>query len=210
MALTEKEFSMTKKKMDKIDLHLSEIYKNWHAEYGNANTLEECEESRKFYKPYLDKYKSKYRVLYQLLQQPRLIPTHDGALGMTPSLAALDDATSLRQREWIRSQPGEDTPQQYSSIEGHLTPHTPKSEDMKLEPSLNVTPEGSLVDIPTVVRRETREQVPEGETLDMYSEMAYMEFPNTQVKMIPKDSGIPKSLQGSKEASRTEVLVSTQ
>ena len=53
---------------------------------------------------------------------------------------------------------------------------------MKLEPSLNVTPEGSLVDIPTVVRRETREQVPERETLGTSSETAYMEFPNTQVK----------------------------
>ena len=83
---------------------------------------------------------------------------------------------------------------------------------MKLEPSLNVTPEASLVDIPTVVKRETREQVPEGETLGMSSETAYMEFPNTQVKTIPKDSisGVPKSLQGTKEASRAEALVSTQ
>ena len=179
-------------------------------EYGNANTLEECKEIRKFYKPYLDKYESKYRVLYQLLQQPRLIPTHEGASGMTPSLAALDDATSLRKREWIRSEPGEDTPQQYSSIEGHLTLHTPRSEDMKLEPSLNVTPEGSLTDIPTVVKRKTREQLLEGETLGTSSETAYMEFPNTQVKTIPKDPEIPKSLQGTKEASRAEVLASTQ
>ena len=50
---------------------------------------------------------------------------------------------------------------------------------MKLEPSLNVTPEGSLTDIPTVVKRKTREQLPEGEALGTSSEMAYMEFPNT-------------------------------
>ena len=81
---------------------------------------------------------------------------HDGASGITPSLAALDDAISLKQREWIRSKPGEDTPWQYTSIEGHLTPHTPRSEDMRLEPTLNVTPEGSLTNIPTVVRRENR------------------------------------------------------
>ena len=200
------------KKMDRINQHLNELYKNWHAEYGNANTLEECKEIRKFYKPYLDKYESKYRVLYHLLQQPRLIPTHDGASGITPSLAALDDATSLKQREWIGSEPGEDTPQQYSSIEGCLTPHTPRSEDMKLEPTLNVTPEGSLVYIPTVVRREIREQVPDGEMLGMSSETAYMEFPSTQVQTIPKDpiSGIPKSLQGTKEASRAEALASTR
>ena len=166
MALTEKEFSMIKKKMDKIDHRLNELYKNWHAEYGNANTIEECEEIKIFYKPYLEKYESKYRVLYHLLQQPSLISTHDSASGITPSLAALDDATSLKQREWICSEPGEDIPHQYSSIEGRLTPNTPRSEDMRLEPSLNVTPEGSLVDIPTVIKRETREQVPKGDFLE--------------------------------------------
>ena len=71
---------------------------------------------------------------------------------------------------------------------------------MKSEPSLNVTPEGSLVDIPTVVKRETREQGPEAETLGISSETAYMEFPNTSVKTTPKEpsSGVPKSLQGTK------------
>ena len=48
MALTEKEFSMIKRKMDKIDHRLNDMYKNWHAEYGNANTIEECEEIRNF------------------------------------------------------------------------------------------------------------------------------------------------------------------
>ena len=125
--------------MDKIDHRLDELYKNWHAEYGNANTIEECEEIKNFYKPYLEKYESKYRVLYHLLQQPSLISTYECATGITPSLAALDDATSLKQREWICSEPGEDIPWQYSSIEGCLTPNTPRSEDKRLEPSLNVT-----------------------------------------------------------------------
>ena len=30
--------------MDKTDQRLDELYKNWHVEYGNANTSEECEE----------------------------------------------------------------------------------------------------------------------------------------------------------------------
>ena len=100
----------------------------------------------------------------------------------------------------------------YSNVEGCLTPITPKSDDMRLEPSLNVTPEGSLVDIPTVVRRETREQAPERETMGTSSETAYMEFPNTQVKTLSKEPmlGVPKTLQGTKEASRAEVLVSTR
>ena len=199
MPLTEKEFSMIKRNMDKIDQRLHGLYKNWHAEYGNANTIEECEEIRNFYKPYLDKYESKYRILYQLLQQPRLVLTQDSASVMTPSLAALDDATSLKQREWIRSELGEDIPRQYSSIEGRLMPHTPKSEDMKLEQSLNITPEGSLGDIPAIVKRET---------LGVSTETAYMEFPTIQTK--PKESTVPKSLPGTKEASRAEVLASTQ
>ena len=112
-----------------------------------------------------------------------MVPTLDDASGITPSLAPLNDATSLKQREWIRSELGEDTPRQYTSIEGCLTPHTPRSEDMRLGRSLNVTPEGSLIDIHTVVKRET---------MDTSSETAYMEFPNTQVETAPKESTVPK------------------
>ena len=124
----------------------------------------------------------------------------------------MDDATSLKQREWIRSEPGEDIPCQYSSIEGHLTPNTPRNEDMRLEPSLNVTPEGSLADIPTVIKRETREQITEGDLLGTSSETTYMEIPNTRMKTIHKSPSprVPKSIQGTKEASRAEALASAQ
>ena len=83
---------------------------------------------------------------------------------------------------------------------------------MRLEPSLHVTLEGSLVDIPTVIQRETGEQEPEGNMLGTSSETTYMEIPNTHVKTIPKVPipGVPKSIQGTKEASRVEMLVSTQ
>ena len=87
--------------MDKIDQRLDDLYKNWHAEYGSTTTLEECDEIKRFYKPYLEKYESKYRILYHLLQQPSLISTHETTSGITPSLTTLDDAPSLRQREWI-------------------------------------------------------------------------------------------------------------
>ena len=167
MALTEKEFSMIEKKMDKIDHRLDELYKNWHAEYGSANTMKECEEIKRFYKTYLEKYESKYRVLYHMLQQHSLSPTHESASGITPCLAALDDATSLKQREWFCSKPGEDIPHQYTSIKGCLTPSMPRGEDMRLEPSLNVKHEGSLTDIPTVVKREMREQAPKKNWLEV-------------------------------------------
>ena len=50
-------------------------------------------------------------------------------------------------------------PQQHSTISGHLTPTSPRNEDMRLEPSLNVMPEGSLGDLPNAVNKEeTRER----------------------------------------------------
>ena len=70
LTLTEDDFLAIQRKTVKIDQRLDELYKNWHAEYRDAVSLEDCDEIRKFYKPYLEKYESKYRILYHLLQQP--------------------------------------------------------------------------------------------------------------------------------------------
>ena len=126
-------------------------------------------------------------------------------------MATLDDATSLKQREWIHSEPGEDVPCQYSSTEGCLTPNMPRGEDIRLEPSLNVTHEGSLTNIPTVIKKEMREQAPEEELLGMSSETTYMEIPNTLIKSVHKSPTreAPRIIQRTKEASREEALAST-
>ena len=134
LTLTEDDFLVIKQKMDKIDQRLDGLYKNWQAEYKEAVTSEECEEIRRFYKPYLEKYESKYRILYQMLQQANkeqtsLLSTQEPTLGITPSLAVLDDAQTLKQKDWKRGESGEDMPRQYSTISGHLTP-TPL--DMKI------------------------------------------------------------------------------
>ena len=131
---------------------------------------------------------------------------------MTPSLAALDDAPSLKQREWIQGEPGEDIPCQYSSMSGCLTPTTPRHEDMRLEPSLNVTPKGSLADIPAAVDRGRKNQVPKEGLLGTSSETTYMEIPDTHVKTVPESSTreAPRIIQRTKEASREEVIASTQ
>ena len=97
--------------MDKIDQRLDELYKNWQAEYRDAATSEDYKEIRKFYKPYLEKYESKYRILYHLLQkankagQTSSFSTQEPISGITPSLAAVDDAQTLRWKEWIRGEP---------------------------------------------------------------------------------------------------------
>ena len=96
ISLTEEDLLAIQKKMDKTDQRLDDLYRNWHAEYRDVATLEESDEIKKFHKPYLEKYESKYRILYYLLQQPSLLCTQETTSGITPSLAALDDAPSLK------------------------------------------------------------------------------------------------------------------
>ena len=155
LALTEDDFLAIQWKMDKIDQKLTNLYRNWQAEYRSAIMTEDCEEVRRFYKPYLEKYESKYRFLYQMLQQANKQTSQAGVLyaqdlisEITPSLAALDNAQVLRRREWRRGEPGEDIPRQYSTLCGHLSPTQPRHEDMRMDSTLNVTPEGSLSDLP--------------------------------------------------------------
>ena len=98
------------------------------------------------------------------------------------------------------------------SIEGCLTPHTPRDEDMQIEPSLHVTTEGSLADIPTAVERKRNDQVPKEVHLETSSETTYMEIPNTCVKTVLESSKkeAPKIIQRTKEASREEAIASTR
>ena len=69
-----------------------------------------------------------------------------------------------------------------------MTPSTPKHEDMRLEPSVNVTPVGSLADIPGAVDRERKNQLPKEGLQGMSSETAYLEIPDTCVKTVPESS----------------------
>ena len=82
--------------MDTVDQRITDLYGNWQGEYRDAMTWEECQEIRRFYKPYLEKYESKYRILHQMLQQANkqigqtgLLHIQEPTSGITPSLAAL-------------------------------------------------------------------------------------------------------------------------
>ena len=121
----------------------------------------------------------------------------------------------MRQREWIRSEPGEDVPQQYSTIDGHLTPTSPKHEDMRLELSLNVMPEGSLGDLPNAVNaEETRKrehQISEERPQRTPFETPIEGFPETCVK-TKTESNIreaPRRIQSAREASREDAIAAT-
>ena len=202
LTLMEDDFLIIQQKMDKIDQKLTDLYGNWQAEYRNADTSKECDEFKRFYKPYLEKYESKYRILYQMLQQPNrqmgqvgLLSIQDPTSKTTPSLAALDDAQTLRRKEWKRGEPGEDIPRQYSTISGHLTPKQPRYEDMRMESTLNVTPAGSLNDIPAAVggaedsrREQETQQTPEKEVRNVHPSTTVVdsteETSNTFVKTV--------------------------
>ena len=215
LTLTEDDFLAIQRKMDKIDQRLDALYKNWHAEDRDAVSSKDCEEIKKFYKPYLEKYKSKYRILYHLLQWPAPYSTQEPTSGITPSLAALNDTQTLRQREWIRGEPGEDMPQQYSTISGHLTPTSPRHEDMRLDPSLNVMLEGSLGDLPTAVNteeaREREHQVLEERPQEASFKTSIEGTPDTLLKVKPESNvgETPRRIQRTREASREDAIAST-
>ena len=90
---------------------------------------------------------------------------------ITPSLAALDDAQTLRRREWRRVEPSEDIPKQYSTVCRHLTPTQPRHEDMRMDSTLDVTPEGSLSDLAAATRDDVdfrrEQQAQEGSETEM-------------------------------------------
>ena len=159
LALTEHSFLTIQWKMDRIQQKLTDLYGNWQAEYRRAITLVDFEEVKRLHKPYLEKYESKYRILYQMLQQENrqvspasVLSAEEPTSEITPSLASLDDAMALRRREWRRAEPSEDIPRQYSTVCRHLTPTQPRHEDMRMDSTLNVTPKGSLSDLPAATR----------------------------------------------------------
>ena len=58
MELTEDDLLAIQWKMDKIYQKLNDLYRNWQAEHKNAVTSEDCDEVKRFNKPFLDKYES--------------------------------------------------------------------------------------------------------------------------------------------------------
>ena len=137
---------------------------------------------------------------------------------MTPSLAALDNASILKPKDWSRGEPGEDTPWMYSTIDGHLTPTAPVYEDMRTDTTLNVTPEESLGDLPAAVggmeERGNTKQTNDDER-DPASNVAPQaaEIPETSLKVINERSFQESSSRRNEiteETSREDALVATR
>ena len=242
LELTQDDFIVIQWKMDKIDQKLNDLYRNWQAEYKNAVTSEDCDEVKRFSKPFLEKHESKNRILYQMLQQtnrqidPASMPSAwEKTSDITPSLVALDDAQPLMKKEWSRNEPGEDILRPYSTPYGHLIPTQPRYEDMRMDSTLNVTPVGSLYDIPTASREnvdlmeaqrmlEAPEQQMVGNHPSATMSDGVVETPYTSVKVLSEmtpdeqmlrtsrltDIHVPRRVQHMREASQEDALASAR
>ena len=145
-------------------------------------------------------------------------------------MAPLDDAQALRRKEWKRGEPGKDMPRQYSTASGHLAPTPPRHEDIRMDSTLDVTPEGSLSNLPAAVGgvEEAREelgtlQISKKKLQDGSPSTNAMtsteETPNTLAKVAPgrnlDEQGLnqvepPRRIQRTREASREDAIASTR
>ena len=221
MALTETDFRNIKEKMNKIDQRLEGLYQNWQAEYKEAMTSEQCEDIQRFYEPYVRKYETKYKILYQMLRQAidegnRVPSTRVSASELTPSLVALEDATTLKGKGWNRGEPHLETPHMYSTRDGRLTPTAPTYEDMRIKTPLSVTPEKSLEGLSAGVGGTESEQVsqqPSTNADGLETNVAPPSSIETRPKVVSESSN-QGELSGrhimTREASREDALAATQ
>ena len=143
-------------------------------------------------------------------------------------MAALDDAQELRRKEWKRDEPGEDMPRQYSTVSGHLMSTSPKYEDMRMDSTLDITPEGSLSNLPAAVgvveegelgTHQTSEKKLQDGSPSTNAVTSTEETSDTLVKVVPRrnlnEQGLsqvepPRRIQLPREASREDAIASTR
>ena len=221
MNLSETDSINIKEKMNKIDQRIDGLYQNWQVEYKEAITTEQGEEIQRFYEPYVRKYETKYKILYQMLRQAisdrsRIPSSKVSSTGLTPSLVALEDASTLKRKEWSRGEPGEDIPHMYSTIDGKLTPTAPVYEDMRMETPLHVTPEESLEGLSAAiggVEDSTVTQQATNNTKRPESHVVSPDIAETCPKVIQErlnQEELPGRNEVTRENSREDALATTR
>ena len=168
------------------------------------------------------KCETKYKVLYQILRQAsrertKVPSSKVSSTGMTPSLVALEDALALKHKEWNRGEPGEDTPQMYSTIDGKLTPTAPVYEDMRTETPLNVMTEESLGGLSAAMGGMEERNVTQQLSDDVRGPLSNVVPPavdvsETSPKVINENSsqeGLPRRNKVTRETSKEDALAAT-
>ena len=207
--------------MNKIDQRIDGLYQNWQVEYKEAITSEQCEDIQRFYEPYVKKYETKYKMLYQMLKQAidernRAPSSRVTTSELTPSLVALEDASTLKRKEWHRGEPDIKMPHMLSTIDGRLTPTAPTYEDMKTETPLDVTPEESLEELSAAVggiedERATQQHSDHAE--GMVPSVAPPSSIETRPKVISASRGqeeLPRRTEITGETSRGDAIATTR
>ena len=201
LAWTEAEFLYLKEKMNKAKQKLKGLYLNWQAEYEEAMTTEQCVDIHRFYEPLVQKYETKYGLLYPLWKQAigerkrvssprvsderkRVSSPKSSAPELTPSLAALEDASTLIEKEWNRGKSHVETPHRYSTREGRLTPITPAYEDIRTATPCHGTTVEAQEDIPATEGGEESEKVTQ-QPSDPIEESESRDVPTVSVEYRP-------------------------
>ena len=184
-------------------------------------TSEQCEDIQRFYEPYVRKYETKYKILYQTLRQAiderkRASSPRVSASELTPSLVALEEASTLKGKEWNRGEPHIETPHMYSTRDGRLTPTAPTYEEMRIETSLSMSPEESSTGLSAAVGGTESEQVsqqPSANAEGLVTSVAPPSSIETRPKVVSESSNqdvLPERHPMTREASREDALVATR
>ena len=129
---------------------------------------------------------------------------------------ALEDASTLKQKEWNRGEPRGNTPHMYSTIDGKLTPTAPVYEDMRTETLLHVTPEESLEGLSAAIRGIEESKVtqqPSDNAKGPVSNVASPEVSETNPKVIDERTSqeeLPRRNEVTRANSREDALATTR
>ena len=161
------------------------------------------------------------KILYQTLKQAiderkRASSPRVSASELTPSLVALEDASTLKGKEWERDKIDREEPHKFPTKDRRLTPTVPTYEDMRIKTSLSVTPEESLEDLSAAEEGIEDEQVsqhsstnPEG----LVTNVAPPSSIETRPKVVSESSNqgdLPGRTEVTREASREDALAATR
>ena len=135
---------------------------------------------------------------------------------LTPSLVALEDASTLKRKEWHRGESDIEMPHMFSTIDGRLTPTAPTYEDMKMETPLDVTPEESEEGLSAAVggiEDERATQQPSDHAEGKVPSVAPPSSIETRPKVISESRDqreLPGRTEVTRETSREDAIASTR
>ena len=131
-------------------------------------------------------------------------------------MVALEDASTLKRKEWHRGELDIEMPHMFSTIDGRLIPTAPTYEDMKTETPLDVTLEESLEGLSAAVggiEDERATQQPSDHVEGMVPSVAPPSSIETRPKVISASRGqeeLPGRTEITRETSREDAIAATR